>query len=202
MHAIQVVAIGAWAALQMPFAAMAVGMTGWYSDTGYGQTILREAITIDNVPEMQRHFIDWFGLPQRLPNEPFASLNRSSAPNFLFNIYRQLSEPDQHAADDDDADQPPGQRRRRRRSADDSDAHARLIADSDTIMTIAHNGDVHPLNERLNGTRLAFDLSTVPLHDSALLMAELHLYKASIFQESSDADPCVITVHASRRVDG
>lgn len=188
----------AWAALQMPLAAMAAGMTGWYSDTGYGQTILREAITIDNVAAMQRQFIDWFGLPKRFP-----SLNRSSSvPDFLFNIYRQLSEQDRHAAERDDADQPPGQRRRRR-SADDSDAvHARLIADSDTILTIAHNGDVHPLNERFNGTRLAFDLSTVPLHDSALLMAELHLYKAGIFRDSSDANPCVITVHASRRLDG
>lgn len=210
MNAIYLVTVGLLSALQACDFVGAVGLSGWYVDAGHtlGQTIAQKPATSTDIEKIRREFIELFGLPKRSHNGVYSSITRDSIPKFLIGIYKQLTEQDLNAIDNDDDMYYTPRQRYRRSSANDSDiisdANLRIIDESDTIMTFLHNNNVHPLNEQFNGTRLAFDLSEVSLDDGALLMAELHLHKTSIFRNSMNESesPCIITIFASKWTNG
>lgn len=82
-----------------------------------------------------------------------------------------------------------------------TDEHARVIEESDTIMTFLYdNGNTIPGYQ--NETHLSFDLSEVASHETTLLLSDLHLFKRRMPEKKLGSNLCQITIYAASFIDG
>lgn len=184
-------------AMVMPCCILAVGNSGWYIDSGYGQTVMDEPIIPDEM--MQANFIDLLGIKKRLQYERSHWINSKPVPKFLLQLYRLMSQQDYVVEFDDDGNL--GLIPRHRRRTIDTDQYSDIILQSDTIMTFMNDERVNPLHG-FNDTRLAFDITEAKSDTAILLLGELHLYKEVYDAHVGDRNRCIITIYGVRIYNG
>lgn len=142
--------------------------SGWFVDNGVSQTVLEEYLPRADTQELQHIILDLLGLPNQPKMDRFPSAIRfvnllffiaqsieqlimkfvqfyfrKSVPKFLLRIYKQLSEKDEELYDENPGEDGMYLKPRRRRSIEDNDGitdeNARIIEESDFIMTFLNN---------------------------------------------------------------
>ncbi|XP_055712600.1 protein 60A [Phlebotomus papatasi] len=168
-------------------------LSGIYVDNGVDQTVLHRTLTQDDQQEVEHEILELLGLPDRPRRRHIHPSLRKSAPQFLMDVYRRLSEEGERGNS------------RTARSTDEfdnliTDQDQMAIDQSDIIMTFLNKN--HHVSEvrHERGRRLWFDVSEVA-RDSTLMMAELRIYqKPGKWKGTSKT--FTITVHTIIRLNG
>ncbi|XP_055684451.1 protein 60A [Lutzomyia longipalpis] len=166
-------------------------LSGIYVDNGVDQTVMHRTLSQDDQQEVEHEILELLGLPDRPRRRHIHPSLRKSAPQFLMDVYRRLSEDTE--------------RTRTVRSTDEfdnliTDQDQMAIDQSDIIMTFLNKN--HHVSEvrHERGRRLWFDVSEVS-RDSTLMMAELRIYqKPGKWKGTSKT--FTITVHSIIRLNG
>jgi bone morphogenetic protein 7 len=162
---------------------------GIYVDNGYDQTTIQHAFTKVEKREMELEILNLLGLPNRPRKGAARSFLNKSAPQFLLDVYKSMSEEENG-------------RIKRNADLNLSDEEQNAIDESDLIMTfdsISHHvsGVRH---ER--GKRLWFNVSEVNPADM-IVGAELRIYQNSNYTvKNPNAKYVVAAYELTRTQDG
>ncbi|XP_055585731.1 protein 60A-like [Uranotaenia lowii] len=145
------------------------GLSGFYVDSGFGQTVIESSITNDDKQSIEHEILQLLGLPERPTKRNEHISIRKSAPQFLLNIYEKLTDGvnsihSRHARSIDEDDEIPF-----------TEVDSRAIDQSDIIMTFLNKNHHVPEVRHEKGRRLWFDVSEAK-QEVEIIMAELRLY--------------------------
>lgn len=133
-------------------------LSGLYTDNGFDQTALHHEMTIDDQNSMKHDILELLGLPNR-PTEQSKKLSlRKSAPQFLIDIYKQLSGDGTGSS-------------RSKRSLTENEFEQKNVEESDVIMSFMNKRKKHQRSDLV-----FFDVSKIS-SEVFLMNSELRLYK-------------------------
>ncbi|XP_058129314.1 protein 60A-like [Anopheles ziemanni] len=176
-------------------------LSGIYVDNGVGQTVLEDALSVEEQQEIENEILHLLGLPGPRPvvRHLHSSVGKS-APQFLLNVYDQLQQEENEVAMNS------ASRIRKVRSTGMdiliTDADRKAIDESDIIMTFLNKNHHGSEMRHEKGRRLWFGITNIE-NDVSVLMAELRLYRKQMLNKYSTSNTTVtLTVYAIIDVDG
>lgn len=169
--------------------------SGLYVDNGVGQTVMETMMNSDDQLEVEHEILELLGLPERPRKRNLHLLKSKSAPQFLLNVYDQISA-------DINSFHPRRIRSANKRDVLFSDADYYAIDQSDIIMTFLNKNHHAPEVRHEKGRRLWFDIYKME-NDAELILAELRLYRRHDLCKYKDANINIsVVVYSIISLDG